>query len=147
MNTGFPAALAAIPFLVAAASAQDAVVSSMAPGELRGDWVIGATVTSPQDETIGRIVDVIIDTDDGAVSAAVITVGGFLGFGGKQIAVEWQELDIDYDGREITLALTRDEADAAEAYMFRDQDTPPPPAPATGTGMAPAGGGTTGGSL
>lgn len=140
MTRRIVAAFAAVPLFVAGALAQDAVVSSMAPNELRADWVTGATVMSTQNETIGRIEDVIIDTSDGAVKAAVISVGGFLGFGAKQIAVDWSELNIDYDGREITLALSRDEADAAEAYRFREQASPPPPAPTGGTGAAPVGG-------
>jgi sporulation protein YlmC with PRC-barrel domain len=131
------AALLATPVLAAPALAQEPVVSAMQQSELRGNWIIGSTVYSPQDETIGRIEDVIIDSESGAVTAAVLSVGGFLGFGAKQIAVDWEELQVDYDGSDITLNLTREEADAAAEYAFRDQDLPPPPTPQPDPGAAP----------
>jgi sporulation protein YlmC with PRC-barrel domain len=64
---------------------------------VRGDWVLGARVTSLDGESIGSIEDLILDQEDGSVNAAVVSVGGFLGFGGKQIAVDWSELNINYD--------------------------------------------------
>ena len=68
----------------------------------------------------------------------MISVGGFLGFGANNIAVDWEELQIEWDATEITLNLTREEADEAEEYSFREQELPPPPTPeepATGTGV------------
>lgn len=119
--------------------AQDALVTSQGPDELRSDWVLGASVTSTQGETIGSIEDLILDPGDGSINAAVISVGGFLGFGAKNIAVDWEELQITYDGEEITLDLTREQADDAPEYEFRDREGAPAPAP-----DAPAGGGAIG---
>lgn len=119
----------------------DSIVREQGPNELRVDWITGTTVQSPQQESIGSIEDVILDEDSGQLSAAILSVGGFLGFGAKQIAVDWEELQIDYDAREITLDITRAEAEAAPDYEFRDRETLPAPAPATGTGT---GTGTTG---
>jgi sporulation protein YlmC with PRC-barrel domain len=129
----------------AAGPAPDAVVTEMAPSEVRADWIIGTSVTSPDDETIGSIEDVILDQEEGRVTAAILGVGGFLGIGAKNIAVDWDELQIDHDGREITLDLTREEAENAPEYAFRDQaEAPAPMAPAGGDaplgGGAPAGG-------
>jgi len=112
--------------------------------ELRVEWISGSTVTTPQGETIGSVEDLIMDEESSEITAAVIAIGGFLGFGAKQIAVDWQELQIDYDAREITLDLDREEAEAAPAYTFRDRERPPQPAaPATGSGTGM--GGQTGG--
>jgi hypothetical protein len=58
-------------------------------------------------------------------------VGGFLGFGAKQIAVDWDDLEQADDGSEIVLALTREQADEAPSFNFRDQELPTP-ASATG---------------
>jgi len=107
----------------------DVVVEEQASAEVRGDWIDGSTITSTEGETIGEIVDLIINTEDGNVTAAIVSVGGFLGIGAKQIAVDWNELQIDYDGQEITLAMTREEADAAPEYAFRERQEAPPPAP------------------
>jgi sporulation protein YlmC with PRC-barrel domain len=155
MRTKLLAAAATAALAAGPALAQDVLVSSQGPNELRADWIVGANVTSTQGETIGSIQDIILDGDEGDVTAAVVSVGGFLGFGAKNIAVDWNELQIDWDGNEITLNLTREQADEAEEYVFRDQDMPPPPPPepaaggggTMGGGTAPAPGATGGGAL
>ena len=53
--------------------------------------MLGRDVRSPTDEDMGRIVDVIVDRA-GAVRAAVIDFGGFLGVGSRKIVVDWNAL-------------------------------------------------------
>ena len=102
--------------------------------------MLGARVTSPDGASIRAIEDLILDQKDGFVTTTVVPVGGFLGFGGKRIAVDWSELHINCDGDEITLDIARDDAEQAPAYSFRNRETPPAPAPATGTGGTGTGG-------
>jgi len=121
--------------------AQDAVRQNQQSQELRADWIVGTTVLTPDGETIGTIDDLLLDREDGSVTAAIVSVGGFLGFGAKQIAVKWQDLEEEYDGTEVVLALTRDEAEGAPEFNFRDQEVRPPPPvpePTTGLGTTPA---------
>lgn len=136
---------AASVLAITTANAQDAVRNEQTPDELRSDWVVGTTVYSADDDVIGRITDILIDTSDGSVTGAVVDVGGFLGFGAKSIAVEWEEFDMRYDASIVRLDLTREEAEEAPEFAFREQDTPPPPEPPAGTGMGTATGGATGG--
>jgi len=106
----------------AATAAQ--IVRDQAPNELRIDWITGASVESPAGEKIGDIRDLIIN-EQGQITAAIIGVGGFLGIGEKQIAVDWAQLQIDYDGQRIATTLSKEEAQAAPAYVFREkQDAP-----------------------
>lgn len=140
------AAPLASPHAVAQESG-DVIVEDQAGSEVRGDWVLGARVKSPDGGPIGSIEDLILDQEEGSVTAAVVSVGGFLGFGARQIAVDWSELEINYDGNEVTLDITRDEADEAPEYSFRDRERPPAPQPETGTGGTGTGMGTgTGGT-
>ena len=126
----------------------DQIVREQAENELRVDWITGTTVTATDGDSIGNINDLIIDGETGGMQAAILSVGGFLGIGAKQIAVPWEELQINYDANEISMNLTREEAEAAPEYVFRDQEQPPSPAgmdPAA-TGAVPAEGtGTLGG--
>ena len=129
------AAAVALPLMMQPAIAQDTeevIVQDQAGSEVRGDWLLGARVTTPDGEAIGSIEDVILDQEDGTVNAAVVSVGGFLGFGGKEIAVDWSQLNINYDGNEITLGITREEAEEAPAYVFRDREYAPAPEMDTG---------------
>ena len=110
---------------MAAAAASEKVVQQQAPNELRLDWITGTNVEAPDGSGIGSIKDLILDGETGELKAAIIGVGGFLGIGQKDIALPWEELTINYDAREITASLTREEADAAPEYVFRDRDTAP----------------------
>lgn len=110
------------------------VMSEQQSEELRGDWLLGTRIQSAEGETIGSIEELIIDQQSGSVTAAVVSVGGFLGIGAKQIAVDWKELQIEYDGNIIEVNLTRDQASEAEEYAFRERQTPPPPEPPADTG-------------
>ena len=77
----------------------------------------------PADEDMGRIVDVIVDRA-GAVRAAVIDFGGFLGVGSRKIVVDWNALHfgrIANKSDSITLELTKDQVTAAPEYK---EDTP-----------------------
>ena len=124
--------------------ANEVVRNTQENQELRGDWVIGATVRAPDESVVGTITDLLIDEQQGTVTAAVIDVGGFLGFGAKSIAVDWNQLQLSYDANEVTLPITRDEADEAPEFAFRERDFAPAPAPATGgdsLAPPPAGGG------
>ena len=85
--------------------------------------VLGREVRSPADEDMGRIVDVVVDRI-GAVRAAVIDFGGFLGVGSRKIVVDWAALHfgrIATKNDSITLELTKDQVTAAPEYK---EDTP-----------------------
>ncbi|MDO5613956.1 MAG: PRC-barrel domain-containing protein [Paracoccus sp. (in: a-proteobacteria)] len=111
--------------LAAQMAASDKVVHQQTATELRLDWITGAAVHAPDGDKIGDITDLILDGNSGQMSAAIIGVGGFLGIGQKQIAVPWDRLTINFDAREVTSDLTRDEANAAPEYVFRTQETAP----------------------
>ncbi|SDW38485.1 PRC-barrel domain-containing protein [Celeribacter indicus] len=118
----------------APAAASGAVVPQQESAEILGDWILSTSVTSPDGETIGSIKDIII-TEDGQITGVILGVGGFLGIGQKDIAVDYSELDIQYDGDAIELAMTREEAEAAPEYQYREKETAPAPVDDTmGTG-------------
>src|SRR5438045_4203187 len=80
--------------------------------------VLGRHVRSPANEDMGHIVDVIVDRA-GAVRAAVIDFGGFLGVGSRKIVVDWNALHfgrIAEKSDSITLELTKDQVTAAPEY-------------------------------
>jgi len=81
--------------------------------------VLGRDVRSPTDQDMGHIVDVIVDRT-GAVRAAVIDFGGFLGVGSRKIVVDWNALHFGHvanKGDSITLDLTKEQVMAAPEYQ------------------------------
>jgi PRC-barrel domain protein len=68
-------------------------------------------VRSPAGENVGKIVDLMLDTERGSVVYAVLAVGGVLGVGAKMLAVPPRELRFDADQR--CLDITADTATLA----------------------------------
>lgn len=115
--------------------------------------IMGETVyngTGDEAENIGKVVDVVFDKD-GKAEALVIGVGGFLGLGAKNVALEfsqvaWAEQNGD---RWLVVPATKDELTGLPDFDRKPFDPAPAPvaldtpAPATGTDtgtgtMAPA---------
>ena len=85
-----------------------------------GSNLIGAHVVSMNNERIGTITNLILN-DDGKVEAAVIKVGGFMGFGGKTVAVTYDSLNISRNQKgdaidHVTVAATRDDLLRAASF-------------------------------
>ena len=62
----------------------------------RASKLIGAPVYNEQEERVGSIDDLIISPDR-SVSFAVVSVGGFLGLGGRLIAIPVEQLREEKD--------------------------------------------------
>ncbi len=92
-----------------------AAIHHLAPGEAAG--VIGAEVVSAKGETMGRIVDVVVD-QAGHPRAAVIDFGGFIGIGNRKIAVDWKSLHFSAGKPDspVMCDLTPDQIKATPEY-------------------------------
>lgn len=103
------------------------------PGtQLTTDWrasrLIGTTMTNMLDEPVGRVEDVVIDSD-GKVVAVMVGVGGFLGMGETSVAVGLRHLVItrpDPDHLEVKTSLTREAIEQA-ASIETESDDPAAP--------------------
>jgi sporulation protein YlmC with PRC-barrel domain len=88
--------------------------------QFRAGKMIGSTVYDVENRDIGSVKDLVIDRN-GRVAAAVVDVGTFLGMGGKYIAVPLDE--IKTDNNRLTLAMTKEQLQQAQAYNLTDRDT------------------------
>src|SRR5919108_5634804 len=52
----------------------------------------GYRVVNPVGEDLGKIEDIVIDMESGRIAYAVLSFGGFLGFGDKFFAIPWDVL-------------------------------------------------------
>jgi sporulation protein YlmC with PRC-barrel domain len=76
-----------------------------AAGKWRASKVIGVDVYNEQNEKLGDISDVIIDSG-GRVDGAVIGVGGFLGMGEHNIMVSMDKLKFSNEAGKTTTGST-----------------------------------------
>lgn len=67
-------------------------MTQMQQGQMMASDLIGTRVVSANNESIGDINDVIVDSK-GQVMAVVVGVGGFLGIGEKDVAVPFTSLE------------------------------------------------------
>jgi len=129
---------AAAPAAGTEAGATDAGAAAAAPttdqnyaateGDQLVSRILGATVynsAADDAETIGDINDIVID-GQGNIAAAVIGVGGFLGVGEKNVAInfdalEWVQEEGDDEFRYV-LNTTADALNAAPDFVY-DDDT------------------------
>ena len=75
------------------------------------------------DEDIGTINDLIID-EDGKINAVVVGVGGFLGMGEKNVAIEWDSLELTKgeDNEEHVISVNASEEALQEAQEYERND-------------------------
>ena len=71
--------------------------------DMRASFLIGANVTNMANETVGNINDLVLDKD-GKVVAVIVGVGGFLGIGEREVALDYKSLNIKYDPNAMTNA-------------------------------------------
>jgi sporulation protein YlmC with PRC-barrel domain len=90
--------------------------------QMRAEDLIGTTVYGAGDENVGVIGDVIL-SQDGAVDAVTIDVGGFLGIGAKEVAVGFDNLAFMRDGEGRTHLYTQLTKEQLEAQPEYDEST------------------------
>jgi hypothetical protein len=90
--------------------------------EIDGSKLIGHSVQDEDDnQTVGKIASVIIGAD-GQVQKVVLGVGGFLGIGAKDVAIEWRQLHIADNGNKITMNADKDQLTAMPDYVRPDEE-------------------------
>ena len=63
----------------------------------RANSIAGMAVKSPDHKSLGKVEDVVVDMETGAVRYAAISFGGILGFGEKLFAVPFKALHVTHE--------------------------------------------------
>jgi sporulation protein YlmC with PRC-barrel domain len=82
--------------------------------------LMGTTVVNDANESIGKINEVVL-SKDGKVAAVVIGVGGFLGVGEREVAVNFESLRIAQDSNNkttVSLNATKDSLKSAPEWQW-----------------------------
>lgn len=83
----------------------------------RASKLIGAAVFNDQNQQIGSIDDLILNKGEKAV-LAVVQVGGFLGVGGKLVAVPYTQLHVDDKGKVLLPEASKDDLNAKPNFTY-----------------------------
>lgn len=89
------------------------------PADMTTEMLTGATVYGADDKAIGEVSQLNID-DSGAITEAIVDVGGFLGMGEKPVALKLSELDIlredGGDDLRVYVGMTKEQMEALPTY-------------------------------
>ena len=81
--------------------------------------IIGGSVFSPADESVGDVNDLVIKPT-GEIEAVVVGVGGFIGIGEKNVAIALNRFTMeptpDFATTKLVLNATKEELEAAPAF-------------------------------
>ncbi|HXV25077.1 MAG TPA: PRC-barrel domain-containing protein [Alphaproteobacteria bacterium] len=98
----------------------EAILTQQQPGQVRADTLIGAKVTNTEGENVGDVSDILID-EEGSVAGVLLSVGGFLGIGDKKVAVNWDEIQLQEDGEQVVVNMSKDQISEAPAFETMEE--------------------------
>ena len=101
------------------------------PQVLSATTMIGDAVVNAAGEDLGKLEELMIGVEDGRVTYAVLSFGGFLGMGDKLFAIPWSRLRLDAAEHRFVLDLSREVLEKAPGF---DKDNWPDFADATWSG-------------
>ncbi|MFA5593534.1 MAG: PRC-barrel domain-containing protein [Micavibrio sp.] len=82
---------------------------------LTSDQLLGASIENPQGETIGKIDDILVDSD-GDAERVIVNDNGFLGLGGKRASFDFDIIEGITGNENIVVRLNEKSIDNARAY-------------------------------
>lgn len=110
-----------------------------AKGDMASSALRGTKVRNANKESIGKVDDIYLDKD-GKVTDVVISVGGFLGVGSKDVAVKWSDITFGQEDTSVVLttSLSKDALMALPDYTKSERRKTAPPETAAAPPMRPA---------
>lgn len=92
-----------------------------AAGPFRAEQMIGADVRNLENENLGEIEDVVLAKEGGA-SFVVLSHGGFLGLGEKEVAVPFDKLKVAGDRDVFYVDMTEEQIENAPSFERGSRD-------------------------
>ena len=116
-------------------------VTAQKPDQWLATKFKGTDVLGPDNQKIGDVSDILFDKS-GKIDAFVVSVGGFLGMGAKEVALAPSSFDVvpgqNGSADKLKLSATKDELQQAQNFARYE----PPKPSTTGSGPGAMGGGT-----
>lgn len=97
---------------------QQAVIEEQQSNQLLSEDLIGADVMSREEGRIGTLTAVLFDQNDQIVGG-IVSVGGFLGVGAKDVALSWDEFDVRPAEDLVYVDMTQGQLEAAPEFKDR----------------------------
>ena len=83
---------------------------------LSASSLVGDKVMNGQDENIGSLKELMIDTGTGKIAYGVLDFGGIAGMGNDLFAVPWSAFNVDTDNKCLRLNVDKEKLKNAEGF-------------------------------
>ena len=87
---------------------------------LSAESIISDSVRNGQNEDLGSIKDIMIDTETGQVAYYVLSFGGFMGMGDKYFAIPAQAMSVDTENECMVLNVSKERLKDAPGFDKND---------------------------
>jgi sporulation protein YlmC with PRC-barrel domain len=86
------------------------------PEVMGASTLIGNDVVNQMEEDLGDIKEIMLNVENGEVSYAVLSFGGFLGMGDKLFAVPWDALQLDPVNKRFVFNIEKSRLESAPGF-------------------------------
>jgi len=90
--------------------------SGPGPALMGANTLIGNEVYNNNDDHLGEIKEIMLDTASGSVAYAVLSYGGVFGMGDKLFAVPWAALTLDTENKRFVLNASKEQLKNAPGF-------------------------------
>jgi sporulation protein YlmC with PRC-barrel domain len=97
----------------------EAVIPAQAADQVRAEKLIGMDVFDTNGEKVGTVKDILFGPD-GKATGMVLSVGGVLGVGAKQVGLQWSEVDIQPDAEVAKIQYNKSQLEAAPDFKSQE---------------------------
>lgn len=77
---------------------------------------LGDDIRNYEDEELGSIKDIMLDTSSGEIAYIILSAGGILGIGEKLLAVPWYALELDMNVGCFRLSIDKESLKEAPGF-------------------------------
>jgi len=85
-------------------------------GVVSASKIIGEAVINRQNESLGKIHELVIDAKEGRLAYAVLSFGGFMGMGNKLFAMPWKALEFAANENKFILNVDKEKLKSAPGF-------------------------------
>ena len=85
-------------------------------GVVSASKIIGEAVVNRQDESLGKIHELVIDAKEGHLAYAVLSFGGFMGMGNKYFAMPWKAFEFSNTENKLILNVDKKKLETAPGF-------------------------------
>jgi hypothetical protein len=85
-------------------------------GVVLASKIIGESVVNHEDESLGKIDELVFDAREGRLAYAVLSFGGFIGMGNKLFAMPWKAFEFSNTENKLILNVDKKKLESAPGF-------------------------------